>query len=1618
MNVSTNTRSHRARRRASAVAAGVLALSAVLVAPTPTQAVPNAVTVLADFEGGLPGTYFSYNGNGAGVGYGVETIADTGALARPGQVGDNNILSVGFDVPAGGFGGFGENFGATSQDWSAFDGFSFWFHGTGGGATFQAEIFDDGANADAAERYDVDFTDDTAGWRLIEIPFSSFTAATDFNPNPGNGVLDLATVWGYVFPINSGNDTVKFDDIALYETSPPPPPVTVLADFEGGLPGTYFSYNGNGAGVGYGVETIADTGALARPGQVGDNNILSVGFDVPAGGFGGFGENFGATSQDWSAFDGFSFWFHGTGGGATFQAEIFDDGANADAAERYDVDFTDDTAGWRLIEIPFSSFTAATDFNPNPGNGVLDLATVWGYVFPINSGNDTVKFDDIALYGTTAPPTTTIDDFESGLPFGGAPCPAGGLPLGFCTFNGAGSSVALANPATPPAPDRPGASTPNSVLQMDVDVTSFAGFIHGFSDAGLTTWIPQDWSTSEGISFWMHGSGSGTAMFIDILDNRNPGSTTDDAERFTVPFADDFSGWQLLEFPFTSFARKEIGNGAPNDGLGLFEMHGYAIGALGTGGPQTYYFDDVSLYGVAEPPALAVNFATQNTFIDEGTTGVVAVKLNRPMGPNDPAQVSIDYATERSYATPGEEYTPTSGTLTFVNGGQSELTFPIETFDDTKFEGDEQIVIRLTNPVDVERGALFQGSVLIDDNDPFDPLLLDDFEQGAFLWDTDGLVEIDAIRSESSDPDARPGQDAVENVLRAAVPVSVDISVQGNPCKKNGVVPVQLLSTPSFDATTVDHTTVRWGDASEAHVDKKTGRAQRHVEDVNRDGRADLVFHFRFTETGLDCGAATVFNGATFDGQAITAGGSDAALGRDFALGQDWTGTDTLDFWYRGAGGGEDVTVTLKDNRAPDPGPSGWDLVWSDEFDDAAGTPPDPANWTHEIGDTTPDAKNGWGNDELQYYTDDPANAATDGNGNLVITLDDDVDPARECYYGPCQFESARLLTQNKAEFAYGRIESRLLVPDGGAGLWPAFWSLGTDITYNPWPGAGEIDIMEYVSRLPEEIFGTVHGPGYAGGASIGNLYDFGAPVYQAGEDGGYHTFTVEWEPNLITWYVDGIQYHQVTPADVPGPWVFDKPFFLLLNFAIGGNFGGAPSEGNTYPQEYAVDYVRVFQGPDTAERFEASFVDDVDGWQRVSVPMTDFVRSADQPAGAPNDGLGLDEVWGYGFALPHGNSSGEVKIDLVERVPVPPPTELVVTTLADSGPGSLREALGLIADGGTITFDPALAGGTIGLTTGQLVVGRSVTIDASAAPGLVVSGSDSSRVLQVKAGSAASVNDLVIANGAGLLQGGGVQNFGILYLDRVVVRDNVIPDTAGPSFEFGGGGIYNGDGATLHLTDSTVADNTSVSQPGGGIYGFFGSTINITRSTVSGNLSGDVAGGLRSLGNATIVNSTFSGNTSTVWHGGGIFHTDGQLTVTNSTFSGNIAPSGTASGILVATFGSPANATLTNNVLEGNDGAFACALEGGGAATITSGGSNVISDGSCNPNGTTDQSNTDALLGALADNGGPTLTHALGAGSPAIDAADAGACPATDQRGVARPQGGGCDVGAVEVSP
>ena len=201
---------------------------------------------------------------------------------------------------------------------------------------------------------------------------------------------------------------------------------------------------------------------------------------------------------------------------------------------------------------------------------------------------------------------------------------------------------------------------------------------------------------------------------------------------------------------------------------------------------------------------------------------------------------------------------------------------------------------------------------------------------------------------------------------------------------------------------------------------------------------------------------------------------------------------------------------------------------------------------------------------------------------------------------------------------------------------------------------------------MPTQVFGTIHGPGYSGGTAFGNFHDFGVPVAP-----NYHTFAVEWAPDEIHWFVDGINYHNAVPANVaPNEWVFNHPFFLLFNLAIGGNFGGTISPNLTFPQDMLVDYVRVYQAADTAERFEATFVDNTAGWRQVTIPFSTFTRSAVQPAGAPDDGLTLTSTTGYGFELPATQEAAQdsqtVYLDQVQLTEVP-----TAVTIAEVSAGS-----------------------------------------------------------------------------------------------------------------------------------------------------------------------------------------------------------------------------------------------------------------------------------------------------------------------------------------------------------
>jgi uncharacterized protein (TIGR03437 family) len=260
--------------------------------------------------------------------------------------------------------------------------------------------------------------------------------------------------------------------------------------------------------------------------------------------------------------------------------------------------------------------------------------------------------------------------------------------------------------------------------------------------------------------------------------------------------------------------------------------------------------------------------------------------------------------------------------------------------------------------------------------------------------------------------------------------------------------------------------------------------------------------------------------------------------------------------------------------------PGGWKLVWSDEFNGAAGTAPDPANWNYDLGG------GGWGNGEAESYTNSPKNVFQDGKGNLVI---------RAIRDNSGNYTSTRLQTGSPGasthtadrSWQYGRVVARIKLPFG-QGVWPAFWMLGENFGSAGWPACGELDIMENFGTFNNNAAvnnGTAHGPGYSGNQGIGKSYTL--PLGQKVAD-DYHVYSIEWSQDSVEWFVDGASFHKITPASLPAgrQWVFNAPFFILLNLAIGGpsTFLGTPNANAPFAQQdMLVDYVRVYQAEPVA---------------------------------------------------------------------------------------------------------------------------------------------------------------------------------------------------------------------------------------------------------------------------------------------------------------------------------------------------------------------------------------------------------------------------------------------------
>jgi beta-glucanase (GH16 family) len=258
---------------------------------------------------------------------------------------------------------------------------------------------------------------------------------------------------------------------------------------------------------------------------------------------------------------------------------------------------------------------------------------------------------------------------------------------------------------------------------------------------------------------------------------------------------------------------------------------------------------------------------------------------------------------------------------------------------------------------------------------------------------------------------------------------------------------------------------------------------------------------------------------------------------------------------------------------SPAPQPE-WILTWSDEFDGAAGAGIDGGKWRHDIGDGCQDGNCGWGNQEKQSYSVGAENVALDGAGHLAIVAR--VAPAGlTCYYGPCRYTSGKITTRGKFHAAPGRVEARIRLPEG-QGLWPAFWMLGADFPATPWPRCGELDIMEFRGSQPATTSSAIHGPGYSGNTPFVHARALQGTTFS--ED--FHTFAVEWDAAQIRFFVDDAMHYVINVAQVLafGDWVFDQPFFIILNVAVGGHFDGDPSSDAILPATMLVDYVRVYR--------------------------------------------------------------------------------------------------------------------------------------------------------------------------------------------------------------------------------------------------------------------------------------------------------------------------------------------------------------------------------------------------------------------------------------------------------
>ncbi len=577
-------------------------------------------------------------------------------IERDGEM--TSALAITYDIAA--WGGFthalndGENW--ISQDWTAFSALQFSLYGNNTGGTIQIEIFDNrnlGLNGDTAERWFFRITDDYEGWQDFSIPFEVFQRRTDFQPGgaPNDG-LGLDAVSGYAFsmPVGTGAQTAYLDNVTVVPLDVEP---LIINDFEVDELFTGFDAEGNGIGfVTWG--DVAASGGLRLVDIVrnsSDSTVLAVDYDVAS--FGGFSNVFtdeeSWTPQNWTEYNTIEFWVFGSNTGEEIQFEIFDNlnpDANGDSAERWFYRFADDTLGWKQISIPFVDFQRRSDWQPSAAlDDGFNLDAVSGYAFgmPTGTGTEVLLIDDMRLVvsegvgmpegvaGVPAEPEVAepeidlpevvlpivepnpdflgemdfaepimLSDFEQGLPY----VLGGGTAIGYVPWGDTTANTVLGITQVAPATALalPEQSEFNQVFRIAYDISAYGGFNHGFTDG--ETFAPQDWTNHNAFQFWLYGNNTGQAIQVEIFDNLNPDVEGDTAERYFYLLADNYEGWQQFTIPFAFFQRRTDfqPGGALDDGFGLNEVNGYAIGFPAGTGAQVAYIDQVQVV-VAEDPS-------------------------------------------------------------------------------------------------------------------------------------------------------------------------------------------------------------------------------------------------------------------------------------------------------------------------------------------------------------------------------------------------------------------------------------------------------------------------------------------------------------------------------------------------------------------------------------------------------------------------------------------------------------------------------------------------------------------------------------------------------------------------------------------------------------------------------------------------------------------------------------------------------------------------------------------------------------------------------------------------------------------------------------------------------